>query len=154
MGRSPCGGARAVEGVDIGSVDQGVTDALFRTFLVYAACSPRPLHEIIDPDTLEIKRAFAQEFDGMTVEHVPLTTLEAARDRLFRDIRTRVTGAAGEFLLSIHDVAPRFDLISLPTAADLPAIQWKLTNPARLKDRNPNKHAVQRAALEAAIAKE
>lgn len=132
---------------------EGITDALFRTFLVYAACSPRPLHELIDPHLIAIDRHFAQEFDGMTVDHVSLETLLAARTRLVHDIRSRITGEAAEFLLSVHDGAPKFDLIALSAAAELPAIRWKLLNLKRLLDQNPEKHAAQRAALEAAMAK-
>lgn len=130
---------------------EGVTDDLFRTFLVYAACSGRPLHELIDPNLLPLDRAFAQEFEGMTVEHVPLETLVEARERLIEEVRARTTGAAAEFLLSVHDAEPDFDLIGLPAAADLPAIRWKLLNLRNLIDRNPEKHADQRAKLEAAI---
>jgi hypothetical protein len=130
---------------------EGVTDDLFRAFLVYAACSPRPLHDLIDPNLLAIDRAFAQEFDGMTIEHVPLETLLEARERLIEEVRVRITGAAAEFLLSVHDADPNFDLIGLPAAADLPAIRWKLLNLRKLIDRNPEKHADQRARLEAAI---
>lgn len=131
--------------------NEGVTDDLFRTFLVYAASSGRPLHELIDPNLLAIDQAFAQEFDGMTIEHVPIETLLDARERLIEEVRVRITGAAGEFLLSVHDADPNFDLIGLPAAADLPAIRWKLLNLRKLIDRNPGKHAEQRARLEAAI---
>jgi hypothetical protein len=130
---------------------EGLTGDLFRTFLVYAACSPRPLHELINPSLLTIDRAFAQEFDGMTVDHVPLETLLRARDRLIEDIRSGLPGKAGEFLLSVHDGDPKFDLIDLPAANNLPAIRWKLLNLERLREQNPEKHALQRAELEVAI---
>lgn len=130
---------------------EGLTDDLFRTFLIYAASSPRPLHELIDPNMIDIDRAFAQEFDGMTVDHVPLEKLLEARERLVRDIRSRATGSAAEFLLSVHDGEPDFDLIGLPAAAGLPAIRWKLINIERLKAQNAKKHAEQRAALEAVL---
>lgn len=130
---------------------EGVTDDLFRTFLVYVASSPRPLHELIDPNRLAIGRAFAEEFDGMTIEHVPLETLLEARERLIEEVRARIPGPAGKFLLSVHDADPNFDLIGLPVAADLPAIRWKLLNLRKLIERNPEKHADQRARLEAAI---
>ena len=100
----------------------------------------------------EIDRAFAMEFDGMTVEHVPLETLLAARERLVGDIRSRLPGTAADFLLSVHDGAPDFDLIGLPDAAQLPAIRWKVLNIGRLKDQNKEKHAEQRSALEAVLA--
>lgn len=130
---------------------EGITDALFRTFLIYAACSSRPLHELIDPNLLTIDRAFAQEFDGMTVEHIPLKTILAARERLVQDIRSRLIGDAAKFLLSVHDGSPQFNLIGLPAAAELPAIRRKLLNLERLQEQNPKKHAEQRAELEAAM---
>lgn len=130
---------------------EGLTDALFRTFLVYAACSGRPLHELIDPNHIEIDRAFIQEFDGMTIEHVPLETLLGVRERLIDDIGTRTVGAAAEFLLSAHDAEPDFGLIGLPAAAELPAIRWKLLNLGKLMEQNPRKHADQRAKLVAAL---
>jgi len=131
--------------------NEGLTPALFRTFLVYAACSSRPLHELIDPHRLEIDKAFAQEFDGMTLEHVPLETLLETRDQLIVDIRSRLAGAPAEFLLSVHDGNPDFGLIGLEAAAALPAVRWKLLNLERLKAQNPAKHAAQRTDLERAL---
>jgi predicted nucleotidyltransferase component of viral defense system len=132
---------------------EGLTDPLFRTFLAYVASSSRPLHEIIDPNLHEIDRAFAQEFDGMTVEHVPLEHLLETRARLVADIRDRLAGGPAGFLLSLHDGAPDFGLIGLPEAEALPAIQWKLQNLRRLKEDDSAKHADQRGLLEAALAK-
>lgn len=130
---------------------EGITDALYRTFLIYAASSPRPLHELIAPNRIDIDRAFAQEFDGMTIEHVPLQTLLAARDRLMNDVANRTSGTAAQFLLSLHDGEPDFGLIGHSAAADLPAIRWKLLNLRKLRDGNPDKHADQRARLAAAF---
>lgn len=130
---------------------EGVTDALFRAFLIYAASSPRPLHELIAPNRIDIDRAFAREFDGMTIEHVTLQTLLAARERLMHDVADRTPGAAADFLLSLHDGEPDFGLIGHPAAADLPAIKWKLLNLRKLRDSNPEKHADQRARLAAAL---
>lgn len=130
---------------------EGVTDALFRAFLIYAASSPRPLHELVAPNRIDIDRAFAREFDGMTIEHVPLQTLLAARERLMHDVADRTSGTAADFLLSLHDGEPDFGLIGHPAAADLPAIKWKLLNLRKLRDGNPEKHADQRARLAAAL---
>jgi hypothetical protein len=132
---------------------EGLTAELFRTFLVYAACSSRPLHELIVPNRIEIDRAFAQEFDGMTLEHVPLEALLEARERLIADIQSRLAGRPADFLLSVHDGNPDFGLIGLEAAAALPAVRWKLLNIERLKTQNPGKHAAQREALEKSLAK-
>lgn len=133
--------------------NEGLTEALFRTFLVYAACSGRPLHELVDPNRIDIERIFAQEFEGMTLEPVLLQSLIDIREQLISDLQTRLHGAAADFLISIHDATPDFTLIDLPTAGDLPAIQWKLINLQKLREQNPEKHALQRAALVKTLAK-
>lgn len=130
---------------------EGLTDELFRTFLVYAASSGRALHELVAPNLLDVDTAFAREFEGMTNEPVPLAQLITARARLISDIRARLSGAPARFLLSLHDGAPDFDLIGLPQAAELPAVRWKLINLDRLAREQPGKHAEQRAALVAAL---
>lgn len=87
----------------------------------------------------------------MTIEHVPLGTLLGARQRLIGDIGALTVGAAAEFLLSVHDAEPDFELIGMRDAAELPAIRWKLLNLRKLMDSNPEKHAEQRAHLVAAL---
>lgn len=128
---------------------EGLTDALFRTFLIYVASSGRPLHELLRPSLKAIDKEFAEEFEGMTTTKVSLEELLATRTKLSNDIRTRLDQNAMRFLLSLHDGAPDFEAIGLPQAADLPAVRWKLINIARLKGENPAKHAEQREVLAA-----
>ncbi len=129
--------------------NEGVTDALFRTFLVYAASSPRPLHELLRPTPKPLEDAYPREFEGMTRVPVPLEALVEARARLVADLAARFGAPIDAFLFGLHDGAPDFELIGLPQAAALPAVRWKLLNLQRLAKENPEKHAEQRAALEA-----
>src|SRR3546814_12587595 len=46
--------------------NEGLTDALFRTFLVYVASSPRPAHELLRPTRSSLDEPYAREFIGMT----------------------------------------------------------------------------------------
>jgi hypothetical protein len=128
--------------------NEGLTDALFRTFLIYVASSGRPPHELVRPSLAEIDEAFAKEFEGMTVETIGLDELKAARTKLTADILDRLDDNAMRFLLSLHDGEPDFDAISLPQAADLPAVRWKILNLRKLKEQNPEKHAEQRREIE------
>lgn len=130
---------------------EGLTEALFRTFLVYAASSPRPLHEILRPTLKPLDEPYAQEFEGMTRQPVPIADLVKVRARLIDDLAARFGHPIGGFLLGLHDATPDFGLIGLPQAAALPAVRWKLLNLERLKRENPAKHAEQRALLEAVI---
>ncbi|MDP2619566.1 MAG: nucleotidyl transferase AbiEii/AbiGii toxin family protein [Hyphomicrobiales bacterium] len=131
--------------------NEGLTDSLFRVFLVYVSASGRPMHELLAPAKASLDALYTEEFAGMTRDVVSLDELESARARLLDDIRTRLTGDAATFLLSLHDAEPDFGLIGLPDAERLPAAQWKLLNLRKLKADNPKKHAEQRALLKALL---
>ena len=128
---------------------EGLTDALFRTFLVYVASSPRPAHELLSPSLSPLDEPYALEFVGMTTIPVTIDELARTRDRLIADIRARLADKDTQrFLLSLHDGAPDFDAVGLPQAAALPAVQWKLVNLRKLIAENREKHTAQRADLE------
>jgi predicted nucleotidyltransferase component of viral defense system len=128
--------------------NEGLSDGLFRTFLVYIASSGRPPHELLNPTLVPLDAAYAAEFEGMTNVAVPLGELADTRTRLIADIKARLDDPVRRFLLSLHDAEPDFGLIGLPQAADLPAVKWKLQNLAKLKRDNPAKHAELRTAIE------
>jgi predicted nucleotidyltransferase component of viral defense system len=131
--------------------NEGLTDSLFRVFLIYVSGSGRPMHELLAPTRVPLDALYTEEFVGMTRDVVSLDELEAARVRLLDDIRTRLTGDAATFLLSLHDAEPDFGLVGLLGADRLPAVQWKLLNLRKLKADNPKKHAEQRAQLKALL---
>ena len=128
--------------------NEGLTDDLFRVFMVYVASSGRPMHEVLAPSTPPREDVFTGEFLGMTRQSVTGDALVGTRRRLHADIRSRLKGNIANFLLSLHDAEPDFGLIGLPGAAGLPAIRWKLVNLEKLKRANPEKHMAQRDALE------
>ena len=128
--------------------NEGITDDLFRAFLVYVASSNRPPHELLDPNLSPLGDLFVKEFSGMTAEAVTIADLEAVRVRLIQDVQSRLNQNAAQFLLTLVDGAPDFEAIGLPSAAALPAVQWKLRNILKLRRINPEKHVDQRIRLE------
>ncbi|WP_300425809.1 nucleotidyl transferase AbiEii/AbiGii toxin family protein [uncultured Hyphomonas sp.] len=128
--------------------NEGLTDALFCTFLIYVASSPRPPHELLNPNLTNLDQPYAREFEGMTKDTVDLAELLATRDRLIGDIRSRLNDDAKRFLRTVHEGEPDFQAIERPQAAGLPAVRWKLINVNKLKAENPKKHAAQREELE------
>ena len=134
--------------------NEGLTDELFRTFLVYAACSNRPMHELLAPNERDIAEDFAREFAGMTVEPVDIDTLLSARKRLIGDMQSRLNGPAADFLNGLQAGEPDFTVIGLPQAAELPAIKWKILNLKKLIAENPDKHRAQADALETIMNKQ
>jgi len=127
---------------------KGMSDDLFRVFLVYAASSRRPLHELLNPNPMDLAEVFEKEFYGMTSQPIEPGDLEATRARMVADIQSRLSGNAANFLRSLHAAAPDFDLIGLAHAAGLPAVMWKTFNLERLQESDPKKYRKQTAALE------
>jgi predicted nucleotidyltransferase component of viral defense system len=127
--------------------NEGLTDALFRTFLIYVASSPRPVQELIKPSLSPLDEQFAQEFVGMTSIPVTVEELARTRNRLLADINARLDEKTRKFLIGLHDGAPDFGAIGLPQAANLPAVRWKLLNLKKLIVEQPDKHAEQKAEL-------
>jgi len=128
--------------------NEGITEDLFRAFLVYVASSSRPPHELLNPNLIPLANVFEAEFSGMTVDAVSVAELEHVRIRLIEDVQSRLTGNAAQFLRTLVEGEPDFDAIDLASAADLPAVQWKLQNILKLRDTNPEKHAGQRTSLD------
>ncbi|HBY36867.1 MAG TPA: hypothetical protein DEH65_18150, partial [Delftia acidovorans] len=65
----------------------GITSGIRRAFVVYLACSNRPLHEVLFPPLRDVRHDFENNFRGMTAEPVPLQSLLAARERLLRELQ-------------------------------------------------------------------
>lgn len=127
---------------------EGLTDDLFRTFLIYVACSSRPAHELLNPNLIDLNQPYVREFEGMTKSPVELDGLLMTRSQLIADIQSRFDKSTKQFLLSLQDGTPDFSAIDRPQASDLPAVRWKLLNLKRLIRDNPRKHAEQRKELE------
>ena len=128
--------------------NEGITDDLFRAFLIYVASSNRPPHELLNPNPSQLANVFEAEFSGMTVNPVTIDDLTQVRVRLVQDIRSRLIDNGAQFLRTLVDGTPNFEAIGLPSAAELPAVQWKLRNILNLRETNPEKLAAQRAILE------
>jgi len=126
---------------------EGLTEGLFRAFLVYLTCSRRPPNEILAPNFVRLQDVFDREFAGMTVDDVTVTELEATRQKLVTDVQARLTGDAADYLRSLSGGDPDFELIGLNQARELPAVRWKLQNLQRLRDADPEKFKAQAEAI-------
>ena len=125
--------------------NEGNTDDILKAFVVYLASHDRPIHEVIDPPRKDCRVLFENEFAGMTTVPVTLAELEAARETCIKTINAALTDAERRFLISVKEGAPQWDLLGLSGIEKLPAVQWKITNIARM-DRA--KHAAMLAKLE------
>jgi predicted nucleotidyltransferase component of viral defense system len=127
--------------------NEGLTPDLFKAFLVYVAGSPRPPHELLNPNQLDVSDRYEKELIGMPMIPVTLDELCEVRSSLIEDIQSRLSGNTARFLLSLQAGEPDFSLIGIPDAANLPAVKWKVLNLKKLIKNNPKKHSEQTSEL-------
>jgi predicted nucleotidyltransferase component of viral defense system len=122
--------------------NEGITDDLFRAFLIYLISHNRPAHELLCPHLLDISGQYDEEFRGMTMEELPLAVLLQARERLIKEVQDRARIASARcFLTSFHRLEPDWAAIGFGAElGDLPAVRWKLVNLERLRAENSQKY--------------
>ena len=86
---------------------EGITDDIRLSFVIFLASHDRPMSELLNPNRKDLKQVFADQFEGMTLDPVPLTVLENAREQLIERINTDLTTAEREFLLSMKRLEPK-----------------------------------------------
>jgi predicted nucleotidyltransferase component of viral defense system len=117
--------------------NEGITDKIRKSFIVYLLSHSRPIVEILNPGLQNIKSLFENEFAGMTTTEVKLDTLIEVRDELVKKIKTSLTEDEIKFILSFKNKNPEWERIGIDGIKDLPSIQWKMRN---LKAISADKH--------------
>jgi predicted nucleotidyltransferase component of viral defense system len=123
--------------------DEGLTDAVRKSFVVHLVSHDRPMAELLDPNFADLKKAFTADFEGMTLVKVSPEELEATRARLVQAIRKDMTDKERRFILSVKKGDPEWELIELEGVDRLPAVQWKLLN-VRKMDKAKHRQALRR----------
>jgi hypothetical protein len=112
--------------------NEGITDDLRRAFIVYLISHGRPMAEVLAPTRKPLGEEYTRGFEGMTRDAVPLYELEIAREAIIEAMVAQMPLAHREFLLGFKRGEPEWDLLGVPGAAQLPAVQWKQLNLDRL----------------------
>lgn len=112
--------------------NEGITDAIRKSFVVHLISHARPMAELLNPHYQDIKQVFENEFDGMPFVKVSLQELEEARHSLVRGIHKSLTDKEKHFIVSVKKGEPQWDLLGLRDINLLPAVQWKLLNISRM----------------------
>ena len=121
----------------------GLTPEIVECFVGYIAGHNRPVHEVLGSRDIDLARPFENEFAGMEREAVSLKALEDTRVRLRRELVGSLTADHKRFLMGLVAGEPPWEAMQCRHLAELPAIQWKLQNLARLKRTNAAKFQTQ-----------
>jgi predicted nucleotidyltransferase component of viral defense system len=118
-------------------------------FVAYLAGHNRPVHEVLFPKKRSLEPVFTSEFAGMTKDDVELSVLEQTQQRLLTQLPGSLTSQHRDFLLSLVRAEPAWELMPFANLQHLPALQWKLTNLRRLKERDAGRFLAQHHDLTA-----
>lgn len=130
--------------------DERADQMLWRTFLVYLTCNPKPAWEMLAPRVpADFTVTFDAHFKGMTAETISAEALLESRERLLVRVAGWLNEPSCAFLRSVEDEQPDFGLIGLPHAAELPGVRRKLYN---LAQRTAAKRMADRGQLEDTLA--
>ena len=115
-----------------------LNDVMRKAFIVYLISHDRPMVELLNPSLSDIRSVFENEFKDMTLENVTCEDLEQTREELISIIYKGLTTQEKQFIVSVKEVVPQWNLLGLEGIDNLPAVRWKLMN---IKKMNPSKHA-------------
>jgi len=108
--------------------NEGISDLLRQTFVVYLASDSRPINEGLKPNHLDISPLYTREFQDMTTTPVSLEELIDVREKLLKTVLTSLTENERKFLLSVKQGEPDYSLLSFKQLERLPALRWKVIN--------------------------
>lgn len=117
--------------------NEGLTNDLRKTFLVYLISHNRPIGELLRPTRKDLRAIYESEFVRMAQVDVPLEELEAVRENLISGLNSSLTDDEKRFLLSFKSLEPDWSLLGLQGVELLPAVRWKMLNLGKMdKDRH------------------
>lgn len=102
--------------------------AIMDAFVAYLIQGSRPLSEILSPNLIDISDSFGTSFQGMTDREVTLDQLLATRTKAITEVQNSLTADHKQFLLSLMDGQPDWELMPFAVLQELPAVNWKLLN--------------------------
>ena len=111
--------------------NEGLTDNLRKTFLIFLISHQRPMSELLTPNRKDISEIYETEFKQMAEIDVPLEQLEEARENLIHQINSQMTVNEKKFLLSFKNKTPNWNLLEMENVAviaNLPSVLWKMIN--------------------------
>lgn len=108
--------------------NEGISDALLDVFIVYLISSNQPISKLLQPNLIDIKRIYAEQFAGMPIIPMSLAVLEETRIELISTIRTRLTQNHRDFLIGFKEGNPDWSLLPFDQIEELPSVKWKILN--------------------------
>ena len=112
--------------------NEGIGEKIRKAFIVYILSHNRPMAELLAPARLDISQEFRRGFEGMAEKPVTLEDLLQTREEFIADLVGKMPREHRRFLASFKRGEPEWKFLGIPHAEQLPAIQWRLHNLAKM----------------------
>jgi len=107
--------------------NEGYTETLRKTFILYLISNNRPISESLNPIRRDIINAYS-DFQGMAFWPIDYEELIDTRENLIRLVNESLTDKERLFLISLKKGDPDWSLVAVPNIAEYPSVRWKLLN--------------------------
>jgi hypothetical protein len=124
---------------------EGFTDEIKRGFIFGLVSSNRPIYEMLDPNLLDQRIAFENQFEGMSTIEFSYDDYEATRAKLIEIVKANLDESDKTFLLSLNRLEPDWSIYDFQ---EFPSVRWKLLNLEEFKKDKPEIYQQQNDALE------
>lgn len=129
--------------------NEGFTDDIKRGFIFGLVGSNRPSHEMLNPNLLDQRMAFENQFEGMSAIEFGYDEYETTRLRLIETIQSGLNEDDKAFLLSFNRLEPDWSIYDFQ---EFPSVKWKILNLEKFKAENPETYQQQLSKLEMFLA--
>ncbi|MFT5664808.1 MAG: hypothetical protein ACI9JR_002213 [Gammaproteobacteria bacterium] len=100
---------------------------------------------MLDPNLLDQRVAFENQFEGMSAVEFSYDDFEATRAKLIAIIKARLDESDKAFLLSLNRLEPDWSIYDFQK---FPSVRWKLLNLEKFKKDKPESYQQQFKALQ------
>jgi predicted nucleotidyltransferase component of viral defense system len=108
--------------------NEGLNENIVRAFIFYLISHDRPIVEVLNPNLLDIKQIFENEFIGMVERKISIEELLNTRQKLIFAVRNLLSEEQKYFLLSFKNKKPEWNLSGIQNIEKFPSVKWKLLN--------------------------
>jgi predicted nucleotidyltransferase component of viral defense system len=117
--------------------ENNYSDEIKRGLMYSLACSNRPTHEMLDPNLIDQRSTFENQFKGMSPIEFTYYDFEQTRLTLIETIRESLDDNDKCFLLSLNQLKPDWSIYDFE---QYPSVKWKLFNLQKFKESRQDDH--------------
>lgn len=125
--------------------EQGYSHQIKEGVIYALICSNRPTHEMLNPNLIDQRIAFENQFKGMSEYPFTYEDFEAARNQLIEIVNESLAEKDRAFLLSVNLLEPDWSVYDF---SQYPSVKWKLINLAKFKKSRPETYLAHLDALQ------